>query len=159
MSHEKARSAAPSDEILPLPGSGNAMLSDLLWEVSGYVELRGEIALGDLPITTASSGVLMTMYGNPGITVTEMARLKPRSQQAISQIVARLEKLGMLERRVGRGRSVELHLTDQGSLLAEQAFDRENAVDREVRELLGTDNYEKLRRLLVSSRDKLRDTQ
>jgi hypothetical protein len=27
---------------LPIPGGDNAMLSDLLWEVSAYVELLGE---------------------------------------------------------------------------------------------------------------------
>jgi DNA-binding MarR family transcriptional regulator len=132
------------------------MLSDLLWEVSSYVELRGEAALTDLPVTTASSGILMTIYGSPGITITEMSRTKPRSQQAISHIVARLEKLGMVERRVGRGRSVELHVTEQGRVLAEEAVTREEAVDRDVRTVLGSQAYEALRRLLVSSRDVLR---
>lgn len=142
---------------VPLPGSREAMLSDLLWEVASYVELRGEDALGDLPVTTASSGVLMTIYGSPGITITEMSRLKPRSQQAISHMVARLEKLGLVERRVGRGRTVELHATEQGSALAEEALTREEAVDRDIRDLLGDQAYETLRQSLISSRDVLRD--
>jgi DNA-binding MarR family transcriptional regulator len=133
------------------------MLSDLLWEVSSYVELRGEEALSDLPVTTASSGILMTIYGSPGITITEMSRAKPRSQQAISHIVARLEKLGMVERRVGRGRTVELHVTEQGQALAEEAVTREEAVDRDIRNVLGSQAYEALRQLLVSSRDVLRN--
>lgn len=133
------------------------MLSDLLWEVSSYVELRGEDALSDLPVTTASSGVLMTIYGSPGITITEMSRLKPRSQQAVSHIVARLEKLGMVERRIGRGRSVELYVTEQGRVLADEAVAREEAVDRDLRDVLGNQAYETLRQLLISSRGALRN--
>jgi DNA-binding MarR family transcriptional regulator len=113
--------------------------------------------LGDLPVTTASSGVLVTIYGSPGITITEMSRLKPRSQQAISHMVARLEKLGLVERRVGRGRTVALHATEQGSALAEEALTREVAVDRDIRNLLGDQPYETLRQLLISSRDVLRN--
>ncbi|MFL6120277.1 hypothetical protein [Actinophytocola sp.] len=83
--------------------------------------------------------------------------IRRSGQQAISHIVARLEKLGLIERRVGRGRTVELHATEQGRLLAEEAVTREEAVDRDIRDLLGNQVYETLRQLLVSSRDVLRD--
>ncbi|MFJ8494389.1 hypothetical protein ACIRBZ_39510 [Streptomyces sp. NPDC094038] len=39
---------------LPTPGTDNATLGDLLWEVAAYVELPGEAELADLPVTTAS---------------------------------------------------------------------------------------------------------
>jgi DNA-binding MarR family transcriptional regulator len=141
---------------LPTPATANAMLSDLLWEVSAYVELLGEAELADLPITTASSGMLMTVYAEPGVTVAELARRKPKSPQAISQVVARLEKLGLVERRVRQGRGVGLHLTAEGRAMAEAAFERERAVDERLVATLGKEKHDALRRLLIESRDLLR---
>ncbi|OIJ94974.1 MarR family winged helix-turn-helix transcriptional regulator [Streptomyces monashensis] len=143
----------------PTPGTANAILSDLLWEVSAYVELRGEAALADLPISTASSGMLMTVYAEPGVTVAEMARRKPKSPQSISQIVARLEKLGLIERRLKKGRGVGLHLTDEGRHTAEMASERERATDDQLVGLLGKRRHETLRQLLVESRALLRSAE
>lgn len=144
---------------LPIPGTADAMLSDLLWEVASYVELLGEAALADLPVTTASSGMLMTVYAEPGITVAGLSRRKPQSQQAISQVAARLEKLGLVERRLKQGRGVGLHLTDEGRAMAEQAFERERSVDEQLVATLGKSNHDALRRLLVKSRGLLRPEQ
>lgn len=141
---------------LPTPGTANALLSDLLWEVSAYVELLGEAMFADLPISTASSGMLMTVYAEPGITVAEMSRRKPRTQQAISQTVARLEKLGLIERRLKAGRGVGLHLTDEGRSMAEQAFDRERSADEQLLGILGKETHDALRKLLIQSRSLLR---
>jgi DNA-binding MarR family transcriptional regulator len=152
MASEKRKANGP----LPVPATDNALLSDLLWEVAAYVELLTEAALAGLPVTTATSGTLMTIYGEPGVTIAEMARRKPRTQQAISQNVARLEKLGLIERRLGPGRGIGLHPTDDGRALAEQAFDRERAADEQVRQILGPDHHEALRQLLVESRGLLR---
>lgn len=141
---------------VPTPGTASALLSDLLWEVASYVELLGEATLADLPISTASSGMLLTVHAEPGITIAEMARRKPKSQQAISQVVARLEKLGLIERRLKAGRGVGLHLTDEGRSLAERAVERERAADEQLRGILGPDNHAALRALLLDSRDRLR---
>jgi len=145
-----------ADALLPVPATDNAMLSDLLWEVAAYVELLGEAALADLPVTTATSGTLMTIYGEPGVTIAEMSRRKPRTQQAISQNVARLEKMGLIERRLGPGRGIGLHLTTEGRTMAELAFARERSADEQVRQVLGAENHEALRRLLIESRALLR---
>ncbi|MBY8861778.1 MarR family winged helix-turn-helix transcriptional regulator [Nocardia sp. CA2R105] len=144
---------------LPAPGTGDAMLSDLLWEVSAYVELLGEAALADLPISTASSGMLMTVYADPDITVAEISRRTPRSQQAISQIVGRLERMGLIERRLKPGRGVGLHLTAEGRTMAERAFEQERATDERIRGVLGEKNHDALRTLLARSRDLLRPEQ
>jgi len=155
VTREDVRAAA----AVPIPGTANAMLSDLLWEVAAHVELLSEAALADLPITTASSGMLMTVYAEPGITVAEMSRRKPKSQQAISQVAARLGKLGLVERRLKQGRGVGLHLTDEGRVMAEQALARERSVDEQLVAILGADNHDALRRLLVESRGLLRPEQ
>lgn len=144
------------EDETPVPGTANALLSDLLWEVTAYVELIGEATLADLPISLASSGMLMTVHAEPGITVAEMARRKPKTQQAISQIVARLVKLGLVERRLKPGRGVGLHLTDEGGVMAAQAIERERSADERLREILGARHHEALRTLLVRSRELLR---
>lgn len=143
-------------ETLPVPATGGAMLSDLLWEVAAYVELLGEAALAGLPVTTATSGTLMAIYGEPGVTIAELTRRKPRTQQAISQNVARLEKLGLIERRLGPRRGIGLHLTDAGRAMAEMAFERERAADEQVLQILGPERHQALRQLLVESRGLLR---
>lgn len=120
----------PHDDAPPLPHTDNALLGDLLWETAGYVEALGEAAI-------ASRG--------------------PKAQQTISQMVGRLEKLGLIERRVGTGRSVGLYLTPAGHDVAEQAIARELEVDADVRRRLSPDRYAKLRHLLIESRHHLRD--
>ena len=72
-------------------------------------------------------------------------------------MVARLEKIGLLERRVGTGRSVGLHLTAAGRDVAEEALAREVQVDADVRRRLSPERYAELRRLLVECRRALRD--
>jgi DNA-binding MarR family transcriptional regulator len=144
------------DGALPLPHTDDALLGDLLWEVAGYVEAFGEVALADLPVGTASNGLLVQILAEPGVTVTAIANRGHKAQQTISQMVARLEKLALLERRVGAGRSIGLYLTPAGRDVAKQALARERQVDADVRERLGADRYARLRRLLIECRHQLK---
>jgi DNA-binding MarR family transcriptional regulator len=149
--------SAPSD----LPGiaeleaelpPSKQQLNDLLWEVTTYAELIGEAALADTPLTLPSSGLLAYIDNEPGITVAEMSRRIPKTQQAISQVAARLEKLGYLERRLGPGRGVGLHATAAGHEMADQARRREAEIETRMSGLLGRERYDQLRRLLIESR-------
>lgn len=150
-----AAPTVPSPDAPPLHGKDQ--LNDLLWEVSTYVGLMGEAALADTPLTLPSSGMLAAVLAEPGITVAEISRRMPKTQQAISQVVARLEKLGYLERRVGPGRGVGLHVTEAGREMAEQGIAREHELQVRLRELLGAERYDELSRLLVEARRILRE--
>jgi DNA-binding MarR family transcriptional regulator len=132
--------------------AGQTQLSDLLWEVCTYSELMGEAALADTPLSLPSSGMLQVVLGEPGITVAEMSRRMPKTQQAISQVVARLEKLGLLERRLGVGRGQGLILTKAGREMAEVGHAREQELEARLRELLGAECYGELRELLTEAR-------
>ena len=147
-----AQASAPG--VSPLPGEDE--LNDLLWQVATYVELMGEAALAGTPLTLASSGMLTTVQAEPGITIAEIARRKPKTQQAVSQVVARLEKLGLLERRLGRGRGVGLHLTSAGRDAAQEGFAREQELRARLREMLGGERYAALEGLLAEAREILR---
>jgi DNA-binding MarR family transcriptional regulator len=137
--------------------AGQEQLNDLLWEVTTYAEMMGEAALAQTPLTLPSSGMLIKVVAEPGITVAEVARRIPKTQQAISQVVARLEKLGLLERRLGPGRGVGLFATDQGRRMAEEALEREQELEARIQELLGPERHAELRRLLAEARLILRE--
>jgi DNA-binding MarR family transcriptional regulator len=147
-----SRACAPLNGATTPPLLGKTQLNDLLWEVTTYVELMGEAALADTPLTLPSSGMLASILGEPGITVAEMSRRIPKTQQAISQVAARLEKLGYIERRVGPGRGVGLFVTESGRVMAEQALAREGELDQRMRTLLGDERHAALHELLIECR-------
>src|SRR5918997_7018346 len=98
-------------------GDWEHWLVHLLWVVSTRTSALGEAALGGTPLTLAGLGMLENVDARPGITIAEISRRAPQTQQALSQIAARLERLGLIERRLagpGRGRGVGLHLTAGG---------------------------------------------
>jgi DNA-binding MarR family transcriptional regulator len=72
-------------------------------------------------------------------------------------VVARLEKLGLIERRLGSGRGVGLHVTDAGRELAQLAVTRDQEINARLRELLGEERCAALTELLSQSRAILRD--
>ena len=151
--------AMPDEPPIPAPDGAlepplhhRDQLNDLLWETTTYIELMGEAALSGTPLTLASSGMLSAVLAEPGITVAEMSRRMPKTQQAISQVAARLEKLGLLERRVGSGRGVGLFVTEAGRAMAETGLERERELVSRLRELLGDERYDELSRLLGEAR-------
>ncbi|HEY2195692.1 MAG TPA: MarR family winged helix-turn-helix transcriptional regulator [Actinomycetospora sp.] len=130
-------------------------LYELLWQVTAYTHLLNEAALADTPLTVSSSGMLLTVADQPGTTVAEISRRIPKTQQTISQVVARLEKLGLIERRLGTGRGVGLHLTDQGHEMAQTARAHGRQLADGLRELLGAERADALTVLLGESRELL----
>jgi DNA-binding MarR family transcriptional regulator len=130
-------------------------LFDLLWQVTAYTHLISEAALADTPLTVSSSSMLLTVAEQPGSTVADISRRIPKTQQTISQVVARLEKLGLIERRLGTGRGVGLHLTDEGREMAQTARAHERQLADGLRELLGAERADALTTLLAESRELL----
>ena len=130
-------------------------LGHLLWEVSSLATILGEAELADTPLSLPSLGVLDQIAAAPGTTVAEIARRTPKTQQAVSQAVARLEKLGWIERRLGSGRGVGLHITDAGEALRAEGTIREERLEADLRERLGGGRYEELCALLEQARDRL----
>jgi DNA-binding MarR family transcriptional regulator len=150
-----ATRSPPADHTAAVPGM--SQLSDLIWEVAAYTEMMGEAALAETPLSLPSSGVLQVVLGEPGITAAEMSRRMPKSQQAISQVTARLEKLGLLERRLGSERGHGLFITAAGRELAELGISRERELEDRLATVLGAERYAHLRRLLSESRTLLRE--
>jgi DNA-binding MarR family transcriptional regulator len=150
------RSDAPAVPDGDAPFVGQDTLNDLLWQVTAYTHLMGEAALADSPLTVAASSMLIIVLEEPGMTVAEISRRIPKTQQTISSVVARLEKLGLIERRLGSGRGVGLYVTEAGQEMAQVALAKERETNARVCELLGQQRSAALTELLRESRAILR---
>jgi len=144
------------DHEPPLADKGRFI--DLLLDTTVFVKLIGEAALADTPLSLLSSRMLAAVVGEPGITVAEISRRIPKTQQAISLVAAQLTKLGLIERRLGAGRGVELYVTKAGRQMAEKGLARERDMQLRLRELLGEKRHQQLERLLHETREILRET-
>jgi DNA-binding MarR family transcriptional regulator len=130
-------------------------LGHLLWETSARVSLLGEAELANTPLTLPSLGLLDIIEAMPGITVAEISRRLPTTQQSISQSVARLEKLGYVERRLGPRRGVGLHVTEAGHRGHQEGTAREKVLDQRLEDLLGAERHRELCALLEQARELL----
>ncbi len=128
-------------------------LVHLLWAVSVRTSALGEAALAGTPLTLAGLGMLENINARPGITLAEISRRAPQTQQALSQIAARLEKLGYVERRLaGRGRGVALHLTPAGAEARTSAHQAIEAFETELAAALGAGRHARLVKSLEEAR-------
>jgi DNA-binding MarR family transcriptional regulator len=130
-------------------------LVHLLWAVSARTSTLGEAALADSPLTLAGLGLLENVNSRPGTTLAEISRRAPQTQQALSQVAARLEKLGFIERRLadrGQGRGIGLHLTAEGARARANAHALAEAFEAVLAEALGSDRHQRLVELLEEMR-------
>jgi DNA-binding MarR family transcriptional regulator len=128
----------------------------LLWECNMLMIPLGDAVFEDSDLSLALSGTLDAIGTWPGSTAAELARQGPKTQQAVSQAVSRLEKAGWVERRVGRGRGVELYLTESGEVARAEGHRREDLLEERMRTILGADTYAELVRQLTVARERLR---
>jgi DNA-binding MarR family transcriptional regulator len=120
----------------------------LLWECYARMVPLADELFADGELTLSLAGTLDMVSTWPGSTAAELSRRNPKSQQAISQLVARLEKLGYVERRVGPGRGVGLYLTAAGEAAQADGNRREEQLELRLRKLLGEETYAQLGEML-----------
>ncbi len=147
----------------PRPADGSApeesapQLLDLLRDVTEYADAIGEAALADTALSLSASGLLIAICHQPGITIAQISRQIPKTQQTIGQVVARLHKLGLIERRLGDGRGIALHPTAAGRDVAGRALAGEAAAERQLHSILGRDRHRRLVAALTQAHAVLRD--
>ncbi len=134
---------------------GNERIGHLLWESSARVVLLAEPLLAGLQLSLPSMGALERIAAYPGITASELARQAFKTQQAVSQVTSRLERLGYVERRLGSGRGVGLHATDLGREMLARGTALEAEIDARLQAMLGSEQAEQLRALLRRLREDL----
>ena len=138
----------------PAPNFDDAgPLRHQLWQVGARVLSLSEAALAETPLSPASSSVLNAISAKPGISIAEVARWLPTTAQAVSQIVARLQRLGLVERRLGaRGHGVALFLTPDGDRAREDANRRIGRLEARLADALGHEDHASLLELLARAR-------
>lgn len=101
---------------------------------------RGEQAARHAGLTPQRQLLLLMIKGAPGgderATVTDLAERMKLAQNTVTELVARAEAIGLIEREASLvdGRVVHLGLTDEGerrlaATVAELRADRENLID------------------------------
>lgn len=134
---------------MPEPDSPNFHhVHHLLWECYARMVPLADELFADGELTLSLAGTLDMVGTWPGCTAAELSRRSPKTQQAISQLVAKLEKLGYVERRVGSGRGVGLYLTATGQAAQADGNRREEQLELRLRELLGDADHAQLGELL-----------
>jgi DNA-binding MarR family transcriptional regulator len=138
----------------PAPNFDDAgRLRHELWQVGARVLSLSEAALAETPLSPASASVLNAISAKPGTSIAEVARWLPTTAQAVSQIVARLERLGLVERRLGaRGHGVALFPTPEGDRAREDADRRVAFLEARLADALGPEDHASLLALLGRAR-------
>lgn len=130
-------------------------LGHLLWQVAAQTSVLGDAEFAQSSLSIPLTGLLDQIEDTPGITVTDISRRLPTTQQSVSEAAKRLEKLGYIERRLGSGRGVGLHLTAAGVEAHQYARQLEETFEQRLRDWIGDDDYTQLRTLLGRARDEL----
>lgn len=131
-------------------------LGHLLWEVAAQTSVLGDAEFAESPLSIPLTGLLDQIADTPGVTVSEISRRLPTTQQAVSDGAKRLEKLGFIERRLGPARGVGLHLTRAGADAHQHAAQLEETFEQRLRSLIGDEDYAHLRGLLHRARAELK---
>ncbi|EOO11710.1 MarR family winged helix-turn-helix transcriptional regulator [Bacillus mycoides] len=84
-----------------------------------YIKTARDYGTGEI-ITMVEVHTLTVIEENPGITVTDVALGWNRTKGAVSQIITKLEKRGLIIRKkeAGNAKTVHLYVTDKGNLLS-----------------------------------------
>jgi DNA-binding MarR family transcriptional regulator len=86
---------------------------------SDYIKTARDYGIGEI-INMMEVHTLTVIEENPGITVSKVALEWNRTKGAVSQILAKLEKRGLIIRKKepGNAKNVHLYVTDKGKLLS-----------------------------------------
>ena len=84
-----------------------------------YIKTARDYGIGEI-VNMVEVHTLTVIEENPGITATEVALEWNRTKGAVSQIIAKLEKRGLIrrEKEAGNAKTVHLYVTDKGEFLS-----------------------------------------
>ena len=120
-------------------------------------ELRAalEDVITPLGVSLAQWTVLLQLLVDPGRSAADIARSSVVSQQAVSGLVTRLERDGLLTRtpHPEHGRIQQLTTTSEGERVALEADGAVRGLESDLRSWLGDDEAETLRQLLLRVRE------
>ena len=109
---------------------------------------RFATALKKHDLTLPQMGIMFDVARAPGASSASLARARRMTPQTMSEIVTRLERDGLLERRPRHGRTLGLHLTPAGSARLAKAGAAAVKIEHEMLAGLSATDQERLRDLL-----------
>ncbi|MFJ9115380.1 MarR family winged helix-turn-helix transcriptional regulator [Streptomyces sp. NPDC102394] len=105
-------------------------------------------ALAEVGTTLAQWDALRAISRTPGASARELAAATFQTEQAFGTLVGRLTAQGLVDRRPGRGRRIEHHLTGAGERVLEAGHPVADAVLEECFAGLGEEERAVLLKLL-----------
>jgi DNA-binding MarR family transcriptional regulator len=108
--------------------------------------LRGmmDTALAGHALTTAQYAALAALEADPGLSNAELARRSFVTPQTMIQVLALLERDGLVERSPGRGRVLETRLTAEGAARVAAAHATVEGIEARMLAGLDADDTERL---------------
>jgi len=105
-------------------------------------------ALKKHDLTLPQMGIMFDVARAPGASSASLARARQLTPQTMSEIITRLERDGLLERRPRHGRTLGLHLTAAGTARLAKAGSAAVKIEREMLAGLSATDQGRLRDLL-----------
>lgn len=114
------------------------------------LEQRKQERLRQLDLLPSHYAVLINVWAHPGVTGAELARHLAVTPQNVASLVAKLSQRGLLERapHPTHGHVLEVHLTDRGASLLQQADAEVAELELELVDHLGAKEAEHLSKVL-----------
>ena len=127
------------------PGRPDEFVEYRLVRLADRLERRFAAALAPYRLTPRQFSVLVVLDASPGATSAELARTVLTTPQGMHTLVDQLERRGLVERGVerGRGRAAPVRVTSAGRDLTSRAVESVRALDARTRARLG-DDYARL---------------
>jgi DNA-binding MarR family transcriptional regulator len=121
--------------------------------------LRGimERALREHKVTLAQYAALSVLQNQPGLSNAELARRSFVTAQTMNQVLAGLERSGLVERTAhpGHGRVMQIRLTEDGERLLAQCHDATAGIHERMLAGLPVGERDRLRALLIRCAEQL----
>jgi MarR family transcriptional regulator, organic hydroperoxide resistance regulator len=94
--------------------------------------------------------VLVSMVGNPGLSLGQLAEIMQIQQSTLSRMIDRMVGVGLIERKAARGnrRSLALNLTSQGKAKAAPLVKHGTTLNTYIETVLGPKDSGDLKRIL-----------
>ena len=112
--------------------------------------LRNQLGAAGVRITVVQAGILFLLKQRDGRTMTELSQVLSTDNSAVTGLVDRLEKLGLIVRKMAPNdrRAYLIHITPEGLEEIERAKGIIRSVNEEIKEGFSTEEINAFKKIL-----------